>query len=211
MPQNDDRDLKAHIIPKVMAAKDKFDVVFMRPGTYTPPEVGTWGPEDERLPDSQTPYYLKANTGPRWMCGGVMSRPFCTTRQTEGKFAISSIESSKVYPADASPFARPMTFAKTDHSFTVLEGTLGVALGAGEKTLVHDGESVMVPAGEAFSLSFESRYVRVWSFASGDGVEALVHEAGEPYESMVIPDEVSRFDAAKLEAVGEKIGVTFGN
>lgn len=91
VPENDNRDLKSLLIPKVIAAKGQFDVVFQP--DYKPPELGEWKKEDEELPGSQQGYFLRANTGPRWMLGGVMSRPFVTTKQSNGVCAISSIES----------------------------------------------------------------------------------------------------------------------
>lgn len=202
LPQFDDRDIKAILIPKVMAARDKFDVVFQRPGTYTPPEVGEWGPQDEKLPEGQEPYYLKANTGPRWMLGGVMARPFITTKQSDGKFAIASVESSSAYGAASNPFATPRAFGKTDHVFNVLEGVLSVGLDGAENP-VREGESVMVPAGQAFSLKFESKYVRAWSWASGDGVESVVMKAGKSFEGIVLPDEVGDVEAGEVEGVFE--------
>lgn len=94
VPENDDRDLKSLLIPKVMAAKEQFDVVFQP--NYQPPEQGDWTEEDEKLPESSLPFYLRAHTGPRWMLGGVMSRPFITTVQSSGDCAISSIKSLQV-------------------------------------------------------------------------------------------------------------------
>jgi hypothetical protein len=68
VPEFDDRDLKAHIIPKVMATKDRFDVQFVH--DYQPPQVEDWKGNENRLPDAQEPYYLRSMTGPRWMAGG---------------------------------------------------------------------------------------------------------------------------------------------
>ncbi len=74
LPEDDDRPLLDILIPKVMAAKGKYDVVFHP--THQGCDLSEWDAEDEKLPDGPEPYYLHANTGPRWMLGGVMSRPF---------------------------------------------------------------------------------------------------------------------------------------
>lgn len=219
-PQHDSRDLKSLIIPKVMAAKDRFDVVFVRPGVpntelpnkaahhYVPPQEGAWGEGDEKLPEGVEPYYLRADTGPRWMLGGVLSRPMATTVQSGGKFAISSIESSSIYPAASQPFAgKTLTFKSTHHVLFVREGKLAVSLQGGEKSVLGEGETAVLPAGTGFQLGFESRFVRFWSFASGDGIEALVHKAGESYEAMVLPDEVEAFEGKRLQEVAKEFGV----
>ncbi|KAJ5888542.1 hypothetical protein N7495_008583 [Penicillium taxi] len=90
-----------------MAVKGKHDVVFQP--HYEPPGVGYWNSDDEKLPDDHEGY-LRPNTGPRWMAGGVLSRPFVTTKQSNGVCAISSIESSNKYGENL--FAQYMTFEK---------------------------------------------------------------------------------------------------
>lgn len=195
VPEFDDRDLKAHIIPKVMAAKDKFDVHFVR--DYQPPEVSDWQDDENRLPDGQEPYYLRFMTGPRWMAGGWMSRPFITTKQNGGRFAISSIETSDRYPP-SDLFSKPITFDNVDHCFVMQEGCLGVTL-KGQETMIREGDTLVVPSGSAFSLQARSKYVRVYSFTSGDGLEALIHSAGEPAKGFVLPDKAPALDAERLK------------
>ncbi|KAF5863623.1 hypothetical protein ETB97_009717 [Aspergillus alliaceus] len=82
VPEGDSRNLKSLLIPKVMAAKERFDINFLL--NYQPPELGDWTKNDARLPESSQPFNLRANTGPRWMLGGVMARPFITTTQGNG-------------------------------------------------------------------------------------------------------------------------------
>ena len=112
-----------------MAAKEKFDVVFQP--HYQPPEVTDWTRDDEKLPDGHEAYFLRSNTGPRWILGGIMSRPFVTTKQSNGVCAISSIESSKDYGETF--FSEYLCFDAVDHCLCVMEGTLKVTLeGSGE-------------------------------------------------------------------------------
>ena len=185
VPENDNRDLKALLIPKVMAAKGQFDVNFVP--DYNPPEVSDWDKDDEKLPDSPQGYYLRANTGPRWMLGGVMSRPFVTTKQSSGVCAISSIESSKDYKEGL--LSKYMTFRDVDHCLAVQEGILVVRMKGSSDSVVREGETVVIPAGQAFALRFDSKYVRVWSFTDGDGIEMLVQTLGNPFEGVVLPDQ----------------------
>ncbi|KAL2844756.1 hypothetical protein BJY01DRAFT_263824 [Aspergillus pseudoustus] len=208
VPETDNRDLKSLLIPKVMAAKGKFDVVFQP--NHVPPELGEWDKDDERLPEGQAPFYLRANTGPRWMLGGVLSRPFITTKQSNGVCAISSIESSSVYKEEASSvLSKFLTFEKVDHCLAVQEGTLGVVLKGQKEVLTREGETVVIPAGQAFSLHFRSRFVRVWSFTDGDGIETLVQRAGQPFADVVLPETVGGWDTAVVRDVAKELGPIF--
>ncbi|KAB8255400.1 RmlC-like cupin [Aspergillus pseudonomiae] len=199
VPESDDRDLKSLLIPKVMAAKEKFDVVFQP--NYQPPDLGDWTKYDERLPDSSQPFYLRANTGPRWMLGGVMSRPFITTTQSNGVCAISSIESSNQY--SPSLLSEYMTFHDVDHCLCIQEGTLIVRLKGLPDVVFREGETVVIPAGQTFALAFGSKYVRVWSFTDGDGIESLVHRLGTPFEGVVLPDRELEWDSAQVGSVAK--------
>lgn len=206
VPENDDRDLKALLIPKVMASKDRFDVHFQR--DYTPPALGEWEDSENQLAEPGKPYYLRANTGPRWLLGGVLSRPFVLANQTAGKFAISSIESSAVYRAQGSALARWFTFAEVDHCFCVQEGLLRVKLQAsGSWSEVREGQTLVVAAGETFTLDFGSRFVRVWTFTNGNGIEEVIQQAGDAYESFVIPESPAAVDEGKVVEVCERLKV----
>ncbi|KAI1848418.1 hypothetical protein JX265_008800 [Neoarthrinium moseri] len=204
-PEADDRDLRSLLIPKLMAAKDRFDVHFQR--DYKAPEVGDWLETESVLPDPGQPYFLRANTGPRWLLGGVMSRPFINAAQCEGKFSISSIESSKVYGDSA--FSGWISFSTVDHCFCVQEGLLKVKV-RGDETWseVREGQTVVIAAGQAFSLDFGSRYVRAVCFTNGPGIEYLIHAAGSPYSGFILPDSTEPWDKSQFEAVCKDLGVT---
>lgn len=214
LPEFDGRDLTSILIPKVMAAKDKFDVHFVRPGSegYAPPEVGEWLDTENVLPGPLEPYFLRANTGPRWLLGGIMSRPFITAAQCGGRFAISSIEGSGAYGEDSSPLGgRSVAFPEVDHCFVVFEGLLKVKLeGQDGWSAVREGQTVVVAAGQAFTLAFASRYVRVISFTDGPGIEELIRTAGSPFEGFVLPDEPVPWDESRFEEAVGKLGVRVG-
>ncbi|KAH7002425.1 RmlC-like cupin domain-containing protein [Ilyonectria destructans] len=204
VPENDDRDLKALLIPKVMAAKDRFDVHFKR--DYQPPEVGEWLDSENTLPGPLEPYFLRANTGPRWLLGGVMSRPFINASQCSEKFAISSIESSNVYTK--SPLSKWLNFPTVDHCFCVMEGLLKVKTKGEEGwNTVREGQTVVLSAGQSFTLEFASRYVRVISFTNGRGIEELIQTAGSSYTSFILPEEAPEWDEAAIQTVCGKLGV----
>lgn len=212
LPEFDDRDLTSILVPKVMAAKDQFDVNFIRPGEYTPPEVGEWLDTENVLPGPLEPYFLRANTGPRWLLGGVMSRPFINASQCSGKFAISSIEGSSAYGKLPSPLVRSLTFPTVDHCFVVSEGLLKVKLeGEDGWSAVREGQTLVVAAGQAFTLFFASRYVRAISFTNGGGIEELIQGAGSPFEGFVLPDEPVPWNEDRFREVAAKLGVHVGD
>lgn len=206
VPEDDSRELTSLLIPKVMAAKDRFDVNFVR--EYQPPEVGEWLDSETVLPpDPLTPYFLRANTGPRHILGGIMSRPFIFASQCSGKFAISSIESSNQY--SPTPIAdKWLTFQNVHHCFCVQEGILKVRLREqGSDSLwneIREGQTLLVPAGQAFTLDFGSRYVRTITFTNGSGLEELIKLAGSDCSSVVLPEKAAAYDFTKLQdACGE--------
>ncbi|KAK7699779.1 hypothetical protein SLS64_011391 [Diaporthe eres] len=158
---------------KIQEIKEKYDVIFQP--EFLGAEVSEWTDDDSKLPDGPEPteYFLRANTGPRYILEGILARPFMTTRQSAGQFAITSIESNGQAPGD----------------------------------LVRAGETVFIPAGKEISVSFVDRYVRFWSFASGDGLETLIAGAGEVFEGSVVPDQVASFDMDRVRRVAESLSI----
>lgn len=90
-----------------------------------------------------------------------------------------------------------------------MEGSLIISLPRQPDSVIREGETALIPAGQAFSLKFASRYVRVWSFTGGDGIESLVHKLGKRFESVVLPDQASagEIEEWKLEKVAKEIGI----
>lgn len=188
-----------------MAAKDRFDVHFVR--DYQPPEVSDWLDTENLLPEPLQPYFLRSNTGPKWMLGGVMSRPFINASQCGGKFAISSIESSGVF--GKSPLSQWLTFPTVDHCFCVAEGLLRVKVGGDDDqwNSVREGQTVVISAGQAFMLEFQSRYVRVISFTNGRGIEELIQTAGFSWFDCVLPEEPGQWDIVSIQIACKNLGV----
>lgn len=192
--------------PKIREIKEKYDVVFQH--TFQGAEVSDWSSEDSILPDEVgTPYYLKANTGPCHLLEGVLSRPFITTKQSaspSGNFAITSIESSNRLPNTL--FSKPFAFQKTHQVYCVLDGAINVIVD-GIAHLVRAGETVFIPAETAVAIEFVDRYVRFWAYSSGDGLEALIAEAGGRFEGTIVPDQSRDVDAESVRRAMEKYSV----
>lgn len=189
--------------PKLFEIKEKYDVIFQP--QHQGCETSDWTDDDTKIPKGAEPYFLRANTGPRYLLGGVLSRPFITTQQCDGKFAITSIESSNKYSGE-SLLAKPFTFTKVHQVYCVLDGSITLTV---DRTLneVRAGETIFIPAGTKISIHFNDRYVRFWSFSSGDGLEALISQGGGSFEGTVVPDQAREIDASKLSEAARAINL----
>lgn len=206
IPEFDNRDLKSLLIPKLMQAKDRFDVQFER--NYQAPEVADWDKSENVLAEPLKPYFLRANTGPRWVLGGVLSRPFINASQCSGKFSITSLESSKIYGESAFS-SQWVSFPTVDHCFCVQEGLLKIKV-KGETDVwseVREGQTVVIAAGQSFKLDFGSRFVRAVTFTNGPGIEYLIHAAGSSHPGFVLPEEAAPWDKSKFEAAAKELKV----
>jgi len=200
----DNRNTLERLFPLFKTIKEKFDVVFQP--HHVGCEVGEWTENDTKIPDGVEPYYLRANTGPRYLLGGILSRPFITTKQSARRFAITSIESSNRY--SESVLSKPFKFEKAHQVYCVLDGSMNVMVD-GRANDVRSGETVFVPAGTAASVTFNDRYVRFWAFSSHDGLETLVSQAGGEYEGKVIPEKARDIDMSAVKDVSKRIGMSF--
>ncbi|PVH79620.1 putative dioxygenase [Cadophora sp. DSE1049] len=198
----DARNIMETLMPKFMIIKEKYDVIFQP--QFVGAELGEWTAEDTKIPEGIETYYLKANTGPTFLLGGVLSRPFITTKQSGGKFAITSIESSNRYTEN--PLAAALTLPNVHQVYTVLDGTISVTVD-GKMNAVHPGETVFIPAGTTFSVNFLDRYVRFWSFASGDALETLISKAGGAYEGKIVPEKARTIDGSAVSSAATSIGL----
>jgi hypothetical protein len=103
-----------------------------------------------------------------------------------------------------------LTFASIDHCFIVQEGLLKVKIKSGNSSSwneVREGQTVVIAAGETFTLEFGSRYVRVWSFANGRGIEEVVQNAGSPATGVVLPEAAREWQESKLLEVCKELNV----
>ncbi|KAF3006093.1 hypothetical protein E8E13_011145 [Curvularia kusanoi] len=192
--------------PLFREIKEKYDVVFQR--DFRGADVSAWTKEDSILPEEAgKEYYLKANTGPCHLLEGVLSRPFITTKQSRaptGNFAITSIESSN--RLENLVLGKPFTFKKTHQVYHVLDGAIYVTVN-GRANLVRAGETAFIPAGTEISVDFVDRYNRFWAYSSGDGLEALIADAGGKFEGTIVPDQSRALDLKALREASEKYNV----
>lgn len=202
----DKRNTMQHFFSKFQEIKEKYDVVFQP--EFQGADVSEWSEEDSKLPEGAEPteYFLRANTGPRYLLEGILARPFITTKQCAGQFAITSIESSN--RLSNSILSKPFVFEKVHQVYHVLDGAILIRTdGQVPGDLVRAGESVFIPAGKEISVHFVDRFVRFWSLTSGNGLESLVAGAGDAFEGSIVPDQVASLDTSRVHRVAESLGI----
>jgi len=72
-------------------------------------------------------------------------------------------------------------------------------------------QTLVIAAGETFTLEFASRYVRVWSFTNGCGLEALIQGAGSPCSSFILPESPALWQESEFLNACKKIKVEVAN
>lgn len=98
---------------------------------------------------------------------------------------------------------QPLVFSTDHHALMIQEGRVHVTM-RGEQHKIRTGDTVIITAGEEFAVSFLDRHVRVWRFASGDGIETLISQAGVALKGKLLPDMAATVDGEQVEATLEK-------
>jgi hypothetical protein len=73
-----------------------------------------------------------------------------------------------------------------------------------------EGETVLIPQGTKFILEFGSRFLRFLSFCSGDGIDALIHRAGKPFNGFILPDKPLPFEEDGLLEACKELSIELG-
>ena len=202
----DNRNTGAVFGPKIREIKERFDVVFQP--QFQGAEVADFEEGECVLPEVQEAYFLKANTGPCFLLEGVLSRPFITMKQSKGpsgNFAITSIESGS--ELKNSVLSKGFMFEKVHQVYHVLDGAISLTVNGEAGHLVRAGETAFIPAGTEVAVEFVDRYVRFWSYASGDGLETLIAEAGGAFEGKMVPDEIRSVDTDKAREAAKQLNI----
>lgn len=185
-PLNDDRNPLEILVPKLIEAAQKFDMVPQpqHQGGSPRPFDGT----ETVLPGDLVPYYLQANRGPAYLTDGIVTRPLATTRESAGKFSIGSIEGSSHHENAA--LGSRCSFERVSHVFYAVDGETEI-LFDNASTTIRPYETAFMPEGLPFSIRIVSRYSKVYIFASGDGLMSRLITQGSPYLASMIPETVS--------------------
>lgn len=196
------------LIPKLIAATEKFDMIPVRDHPYVAPQP--WISDgDNTLPTGIEPYFLRDHSGPKWILGGILCRPLITETQSGGRFSIASLEGSSLHEKSLVNKSKGLKFDKIHHCILVMDGAFEVSIEGRSAVNLAAGELVYIPSQTTFNFSFSSTYAQAYVFASGGGIERIIRMLGKPYDQPTIPDKpVGDWTDARLRELGETMGYT---
>ncbi|KAB2571793.1 Cupin RmlC-type [Lasiodiplodia theobromae] len=208
-PVGDARDPRVVLIPRLIEAAETCDMVPVR--DHPPVEIQPWAANDDdsRLPDGLQPYFLRADTGPKWLLEGTIARPLITTAQSAGRFSVVSLEGGNSHRRSIfSGAGGQLRWEDVHHCFVVVHGKVRFCVGKDSSAILSADDTIFIPAAEAFSFSFESAFAQMYAFSNGGGVAELVMEVGRRMEAPgSIPEEpMAEWQAEQLTALGSKHG-----
>jgi quercetin dioxygenase-like cupin family protein len=197
-PTTDKRNPFEVLIPKLIAATEKFDMIPVRDKDHFDPQP--WDGTETKLPGvcDKGGYFLKEGSGDKFAVGGAVVRPLATRKETNGRFSIYSLEVSSHHRGG---FTKFLEFKETHHAIYVVSGILGLAIdGVNLKTT--PGETTFLPAGTKWSFDAGEVYAQVYVFANGGGLGEILTAVGSKYELAGLPqigDSIA-WDEGKLKS-----------
>lgn len=204
-PTNDKRNPFEVLIPKLMAATEKFDMIPVRDKAQFDPQP--WDGSENKLPGvcEDGGYFLKDGAGEKWIVGGTVIRPLATRKETNGRFSIHSLEGSSLHTGKG--FAQTLEFEDTHHAFFTVHGVLKLTIdGAEVKTTT--GATLFVPAGTKWTFDVDTSYAKAYVFANGGGIGEIMTSVGTKYESPIVPAEATTWDQSKLKTIEADLSCT---
>ncbi|KAH7409158.1 RmlC-like cupin domain-containing protein [Cadophora sp. MPI-SDFR-AT-0126] len=203
-PTTDKRNPFEVLIPKLIAATEKFDMVPVREKAHFDPQP--WDPAtDEKLPGrcERGGYFLRSGKGERWVVGGMVVRPLATRRESEGRFSIYEVQGSGLNAAESN--VGKLKFENTHHALYVVDGSLRLEVD-GKEEVATANETVFVPAGLTWSVKAESRFARWYVFANGGGIGEVLTGVGSAYEFPGVPDKAMGFEVGRVKGLEAELG-----
>lgn len=181
------------------------------------------------LPDGVAPYFLRSDTGIKYLMNGQSNTPLCRNPNSGGNFSIGVITGNgpkSKYPSfvrskeafQSGPFVngKMVCFSATHTLFRVIEGYFDFEVqesdGSVHKETISANESIMVSAGNAFRYSVSSAYGRMYSFAGkGSGLEEVFVELGRVAKKneMVGETDDEQLSFERLQAAVKKIDAEY--
>ncbi|KAB8199461.1 RmlC-like cupin domain-containing protein [Aspergillus parasiticus] len=200
-PITDERDPMETLIPRLKEAAERFDMV-------PQPQIKSFAPQpwvddkDNLLPGALCPYFLRAGSAPAYCLGGSVVRVLATTKESNGKFSIASLEGSSFHRNEI--LATGLVFPSIHHAFHVTEGTFEFHID-GARLCLTAGETLYVPRDSILQLRYLSRYAKCYVFASGAGLVEFFVKGGNVYSSPIIPELEESVNVEQVRHVGEEM------
>ena len=204
-PTSDNRNPMEVLIPKLIAASEKFDMIPVRDHPYVAPQP--WiSDKDNILPSGIEPYFLRDHSGPKWILGSIIFRPLITETQSGGRFSIASIEGSSKHNKALINESIGLKFDKIHHCILVMDGSLQVSV-EGNVINLAAGELIYIPSQTTFKFAFSNTYTQAYVFANGGGIGTIIQTLGRPYDWPTIPDTaMGDWTDTQIKQLGGQLG-----
>jgi mannose-6-phosphate isomerase-like protein (cupin superfamily) len=191
------------LIPKLMAATEKFDMIPVRDKAQFDPQP--WDGSEVKLPGvcENGGYYLKEGAGDKWTVGGMVVRPMATRKETNDRFSICTLEASSLHAGKG--LGRAVKFEKTHHAIYTVDGVMKLTIDGSEASTTV-GETTFVPAGTSWTIEAASLYARVYVFANGGGLGEILTRVGTKYEAPSVPSEVASWEEGAVAGLEAELG-----
>jgi hypothetical protein len=174
----DIRDPMKTLFPRLKNLPGKHDFV---PVPHHPAaETTPCQPTDSVIPDRPEPYFLKADSGPKYAAAGLLFKPLVGLKQTHNRFVVSRIEGTNRIPSKLPKLSYP-----SHQAITVVEGAFRVDVGEYAQE-VQTGQTIFIPAGNAATLAATTRYASLYVTCNGVGFPEILEAIGKEYLSPVI-------------------------
>jgi quercetin dioxygenase-like cupin family protein len=180
---------------KFAAAEAEFHQKFRPDVPYAAASEGA----DDRLPGTQTPYYLRHGAGPRATLYGQVARLLTTGAETGGTMGMAVVTGPKGAGMPEHHHER------STESLFVLRGSLDVRVDGQAYSLIA-GDSLNIPAGARHSYMLAAGVTEFAVMVGAGGSERLFAVAGKPWDLPSFPEgRPAAPDAAAIAAVGHSV------
>lgn len=179
-------------------AEHRFGMKYFPDAPYT--DAGQ-GPDD-KLPGTQTAYFLRAGEGPRHTLSGQVTFQLMTGAESDGQLGMTVTEG----PHGGSLGAH--VHQHTYEAVYCLDGRLRFTVDGSEHLLTR-GDFLSIPAGCEHTYTMESQLTRFASMYGPAGVERFHELAGEIAQERIFPEHASAADPQRLAAASAGLDITF--
>jgi quercetin 2,3-dioxygenase len=179
-------------------AEHKFAMKYFPEAPY--PEAGEGA--DDRLPGTQSAYFLRAGEGPRHTLFGQTAFQLMTGAESGGQLGMTVTEGPR------GPAVPAHVHQDTYEAIYCLDGRLRFTVD-GKQHLLTRGDFLSIPAGSEHGYAMEAQLTRFASMYGPAGVERFYELAGDVAEQQIFPERAAPADPERLEAAPAELDISF--
>jgi len=157
---------------------------------------------DDRLPGTQSAYFLRAGEGPRHTLFGQTAFQLMTGAESGGQLGMTVTEGPR------GPATPAHVHQSTYEAIYCLDGRLRFTVD-GEQHLLTRGDFLSIPAGCEHSYAMEGHLTRFASMYGPAGVERFYELAGDVAEQQIFPEQAAQADPDRLARAAAELDISF--